>query len=82
MKGCLFVCTLAGVSEDNLPMFPGVSQNVGFTASAPIQPPTFPLSLDHSSLSLPQHYCTAELGRGGMLSDMNHVNMIQGRVAA
>lgn len=69
------------VSEDNQPMLPGVSQNVGCTTSSPIQPPTFPLSLDHSSLSLLQHYCSAELGRGGMLDDMSHVNMIQGRVA-
>lgn len=60
-------------------MLPGVSQNVGCTTSSPIQLPTFPLSLDHSSLS--QHYCAAELERGGMLDDMNRINMIQGRVA-
>lgn len=48
-------------------------------ASSPIQPPTSPLSLDHSSLSLPQHCCTAELEKGvGMLDDMSHVNMLRG----
>lgn len=29
-------------------------------------------------LSPPQHYCTTELERGGMLDDMNHVNMLRG----
>lgn len=47
-------------------------------ASSPIQLPISPLSLDHSSLSLLQHYCTAELDRGGMLDDMSHVNMLRG----
>ena len=50
-------------------------------ASSQMQPPTSLLSLDHSSLSLPQHCCTTELERGGMLDDMNHVNMLRGGVA-
>lgn len=43
-----------------------------------LPPPTSLLSLDHSSLSLPQHSSTAEFERGGMVDDMNHINALRG----
>lgn len=46
-----------------------------------LHPPTFPPSLDHRGLSPPPYNGAADLESGGMLNDMNHINMLQGVVA-
>lgn len=84
-KHCHLDCVLAEFTQfmwhcqkTASPCTPGCRRMWSAPASSTIQPPASPLRLDHSSLSLPQHHCSAELERGGMLDDMNHVNTLGG----
>lgn len=70
------------LSEDNQPMLPGVSPECGLhlpplPSCPPPLPPMKPWSLQFVSAAAPLH---RRAGRGGMLDDMNPVNMLRGGV--